>query len=82
MTIAAEGILAAELSDLAYNKDTGVLTGTINVLNAANGSALNRTECAIRGILTPITSDCCRETADWQSATAISTTRTPPISSP
>jgi thioredoxin-related protein/thiol-disulfide isomerase/thioredoxin len=64
MTIAAEGILAAELSDLAYNKDTGVLTGTINVLNAANGSALNRTECAIRGILTPITSDCCRETAD------------------
>jgi len=67
MVIAAEGILAAELSDLAYSKDTGTFTGTINVLETADGNSagkLTRTECAIRGILTPITSDCCRETVD------------------
>ncbi len=67
MAVAAEGILAAELSALTYAKNTGTFTGTINVLKTAAGSLegeLERTECVIRGVLTPITSDCCRETTN------------------
>ena len=61
------GILSAELGDLEYDKNQGTFFGTINILKTADGSAngeLARTECPIRGILTPNTSCCSIDTLD------------------
>jgi len=65
LLVATNGILSAELSALTYDAHQGTFTGRINVLKTADGSAngeLARTECPIRGILTPITKNCCGQT--------------------
>ncbi|MDQ0288443.1 hypothetical protein [Oligosphaera ethanolica] len=57
--------LAVELSSLAINTATGVISGNVNVLFAAQvGQPLLREAVPLRGILTPITSDCCSAGAD------------------
>ncbi|NMA48146.1 MAG: hypothetical protein GX945_16450, partial [Lentisphaerae bacterium] len=57
--------LAAELQSLTVNTSTGVLSGKLNVLVAAQVSQpLLREAVILRGILTPLTSDCCSAGTD------------------
>ena len=60
-----DNLLAAELTSFSINTNTGVVNGSLNVLSSAQtGQPLQREAVQLRGILTPITSDCCSAGTD------------------